>query len=110
MTDTITIGVAEHQKMQRDLAKLYALEAGGVDGWEWYDESLKEWRRENAYQEMIDELCDGFVEIVDQMAIESEVDFPGGYECAPNVNVPRNDDEAKKFIEKVIGKYKDLAP
>ena len=69
---------AEYDKMQRDLAKLYALEAGGVDNWEWYDESLNGWRKENAYDEMIDKLTDDFTETVDDLSIEAEVDYTGG--------------------------------
>lgn len=32
------------KEIERKLAKLAALEAGGVDNWEWYDEALKEYR------------------------------------------------------------------
>lgn len=30
---------------QRDLEKLWALEGGGVDNWDNYDDSLDEWRK-----------------------------------------------------------------
>jgi hypothetical protein len=32
-----------HISYAADLLKLEALERGGVDNWEWYDESLKDW-------------------------------------------------------------------
>ena len=48
MTDeTITITKKELNSLQRDSRKLAALEAGGVDNWEWYSESLEEfWAEE----------------------------------------------------------------
>jgi hypothetical protein len=30
----------------QELKKLWALEAGGVDNWDWYSESLKPWYKE----------------------------------------------------------------
>lgn len=45
--ETITITKKEYNSLQRDSQKLAALEAGGVDNWEWYSESLKEfWEEE----------------------------------------------------------------
>ena len=49
MHDTVTISQREYDQLVRDSYKLAALEAGGVDNWEWYDESLKlidEWNEE----------------------------------------------------------------
>ena len=63
----------EYDKMQRDLSKLYALEAGGVDNWEWFDESLKGWRKENELDEIINELIYEFSECVNELAIEADV-------------------------------------
>lgn len=36
----ITISENEYKRLCRDSAILSALEAGGVDNWEWYSESL----------------------------------------------------------------------
>lgn len=36
----ITISLEEYAELQRDSRMLAALQAGGVDNWEWYDESL----------------------------------------------------------------------
>lgn len=41
------------KKLERMEAKLNALEAGGVDNWEWYGESLKEYNLENEIEEKI---------------------------------------------------------
>lgn len=51
-------------------AKLDALEAGGVDNWEWYSESLKEYFKEKEYEEFIGELIEGISEIVAVEAYE----------------------------------------
>ena len=36
------------EELERSEAKLLALESGGVDNWENYDDSLKEYRKEKA--------------------------------------------------------------
>jgi len=46
------------KELERAEAKLNALEAGGVDNWEWYGESLKEYNAENEIEEKRDELLD----------------------------------------------------
>jgi hypothetical protein len=40
--ETVAITVLEHKRLLRCRAILRALEAGGVDNWEWYGESLKD--------------------------------------------------------------------
>jgi len=48
MEDNITINKKEYDALQKDSRKLAALEAGGVDNWEWYGESLKDfWAEED---------------------------------------------------------------
>lgn len=44
--EMITITKKEYEEMKRELRKLYALEAGGVDNWQWYDASLEDYRKE----------------------------------------------------------------
>jgi len=39
---TITITKAKYDELLLAQRKLDALEAGGVDNWEWYDDSLKD--------------------------------------------------------------------
>ena len=38
--ETITITVKEYNSLERDRTILRALEAGGVDNWQWYEDSL----------------------------------------------------------------------
>ena len=45
--ETVTITLTEYNDLKRDSKMLAALEAGGVDNWEWYFESLREfWAEE----------------------------------------------------------------
>lgn len=39
--ETICISRVEYQKLLDDSKKLSCLEAGGVDNWDWYSESLE---------------------------------------------------------------------
>ena len=51
----------KEKEIARRLSKLDALEAGGVDNWEWYGASLEQWFKENQHEEncqqVFDELC-----------------------------------------------------
>jgi len=56
------VNARELKRLQMAVAKLEASEAGGVDNWEWYDESLKGYRatieREENLEDLLDELCE----------------------------------------------------
>lgn len=96
MSDNVTISASEYKKMQRDLAKLNALEAGGVDNWEWYSESLIEWHKGNHKEELLDWFID---ELNDVMA-ESDVDQPAGQGCGYSIRF--NEVMVKKLVLKFI--------
>ena len=87
----IKISKAEYEKMQRQIAKLEALEAGGVDSWEWYSESLKNWFAENELIELMDDTIDG----INDVLIDAEVDYPAGREAGPSIHF---DDEVMKAV------------
>lgn len=40
--DRVILDIAVYQRLIHDSRVLQALEAGGVDNWEWYSESLRE--------------------------------------------------------------------
>lgn len=42
MSETITIPITEHKYLLACRKELLALEAGGVDNWEYYSEALRE--------------------------------------------------------------------
>lgn len=58
------------KELERAEAKLNALEAGGVDNWEWYGESLKEYRVENELEEKREDLLDELEVIFGECAYE----------------------------------------
>lgn len=41
-TETVTISRVEYRELRAATRKLRALEAGGVDNWEWYDASIED--------------------------------------------------------------------
>jgi len=75
------ITVEKYKSLLDDSRKLAALEAGGVDNWEWYGESLKEYYAENEKDEIIEdtvtEICEAVCECIEQ---------PAGSGCGYGVN------------------------
>lgn len=59
----------------RRLSKLDALEAGGVDNWEWYGEALKEWFAENEKIELAESFVDELCEII---CCDCKIEQPAG--------------------------------
>jgi len=57
-------------ELERAQRKLLALEAGGVDNWEWYSEALKDFNREEEIDERIDALIDELQIIFGECAFE----------------------------------------
>jgi hypothetical protein len=64
------------KEVQRKLAKLEALEAGGVDSWDFYEESLKKWMEENANQETAESIVDEMLDVV-----HDHIEQPAGPGC-----------------------------
>lgn len=99
----VTITQAEYDKMQRDISKLRALESGGVDNWEWYGESLKEWNKENE----IDELLDSIIETINDVLIEADVEQPAGRGCGYSITF--DEAQMKRLILDHLKEYKEIA-
>lgn len=70
----VKIPQEKYNKMLRQIEKLEALERGGVDNWEGYGESLADWFAENE----VEEALDAFVEEVNDILVDAEVDEPAG--------------------------------
>lgn len=88
------------EKDKRRLAKLDALEAGGVDNWEWYDESLKDWFAENEKIEKAECFLDTILEII---CSECEISEPAGSGCGYSIN---NTKPVLNFILESVEKFK----
>lgn len=100
--DTVTINKSELAKMQRQIAKLNALEAGGVDNWEWYGESLDEWNKENE----LDELYENAVHELHDRLVDAEVDEPAGRGCGYSIAL--DDENCIEFFKWLIAEYKKI--
>ena len=102
MEDNVEITKSEYNRMQREIAKLNALEAGGVDNWEWYSDSLAEWCKENELNEFMD---NAIIELHERMA-ESVVEQPAGQGCGYSVTL--DDKNCLSFFKWFIDGYKAI--
>lgn len=78
--------------IQRKLAKLEALEAGGVDNWEFYDEAIKEWRAKNENEETAEDIVK---EILAE--IHDYIEEPAGRGCGYGIK-PEGYEAAVKIL------------
>jgi tRNA A37 N6-isopentenylltransferase MiaA len=92
------------KELERAEAKLYALEAGGVDNWEWYSESLKEWRKENQEEELMDELIENIHQI---FAESASVDEPAGRGCGYRIWL-EDESTLRAVVKTMVGKFLEL--
>jgi hypothetical protein len=86
--------------VERKLAKLEALEAGGVDNWEWYSEALKEWNAENYLEEYADGVLQNVIDTLAGAAYEPSERGAGVAFSSESI------DEAREFIVNGIKNYK----
>jgi hypothetical protein len=82
--------------------KLNCLERGGVDNWEWYGESLNEYREMKERKEKINETLDELLSI-----LSGGIEEPAGRGCGYGVR-EETQEELKDFLLKVMaGKKND---
>ncbi len=60
-------------------SKLNALEAGGVDNWDFYDDSLKEWHEENKIEDAKIVLINDIQEVIAESMVTCEDSRNGVY-------------------------------
>lgn len=89
---TVQISKSQYEKLLDDSAKLNALENGGVDNWEWYDESLTEYHEAKQKAEKRLELVSKLSEYFGEAATIEE--HPGGSIHGGIVTFPSIDEEA----------------
>lgn len=90
------------KELERAYAKLQALENGGVDNWEWYGESLKEWNKENALEELFEDTYEELLEIL----VEARVDEPAGRGCG--YSITPDEDSVRKLLKRFTISYSEL--
>jgi hypothetical protein len=80
--------------------KLNALEAGGVDNWEWYDESLESIRKEDKLEDVVDMYVQNILELAAIAEVSAEDSRNGLY----IVNI--DEDETRSILETFLREYK----
>lgn len=99
MTHEVKITKRYLKNLERAQAKLQALEAGGVDNWERYGESLKEFRLEEELDELIAKHVDSICQTV---AEDCTVEYPSCLEAGAAIMFP---DGVEEQIEKWVRKF-----
>lgn len=95
--------LAELEKAER---KLSALEAGGVDNWEWYSESMSEFFKEEEQEEIIDELIENIIQIVNE---DGDFDEPAGRGAGYSVNLDQAGElTLRNTLLRFIKKYNEV--
>lgn len=83
----------------RRLAKLDALERGGVDNWEFYDEALTEYSNTIEKEEKIEDFMENIFEI-----ICTYIEEPAGRGCGYGIRI----EGQEKAIEFALKEIKEL--
>lgn len=103
MTHEVKITKRYLKNLERAYSKLEALEAGGVCDWEWYDESLKDFRKEEQTEELIENYVDSILTVCSE---EGDVEYPAGRECGHNILPGDAEDTVisllRKFLQEAI--------
>ena len=102
----VKISAKRLKELERSAAKLNALECGGVDNWEWYGESLKEWNKENRLEELLEEVVEN---IHDIMVDGVDYDFPAGRDAGISLNINEQGEEMiKRIFLKLVKEYTEM--
>lgn len=104
----VKISAKRLQQLERSQRILDALEAGGVDNWEWYSESLKDFRKEEELENIIQDYVN---EILEVCSDEGDVEYPAGRECGHSILLGGAEDGVysllQKFMQEVIDTNKE---
>lgn len=102
----IKISAKRLKELERAQAKLQALESGGVHDWEWFEESLKEWNKENRLEEILEEVVEN---IHDIMVDGVDYDFPAGRDAGISLTLNQSGEEGiKNIFMQLVKEYNDL--
>lgn len=99
MTHEVKITKRYLKNLERAYSKLEALEAGGVCNWEWYGESLKEFRQEEELDDLIAKHVDNICQTV---AEDCRVEYHSCRETGAAIMFP---DGVEEQIEQWIRKF-----
>ena len=92
----IRVSTTRLAQLEKAEKKLQALEAGGVDNWEWYSESLKDFFVEEEREELLDKILENTIQVFCE---EGEVNYPAGREAGHSISLSR---ESEQFLRRVL--------
>lgn len=94
------------KELERIESKLMALEAGGVDNWEGYCDSLSDWFKANEVEELVQD----FISEFDANYFEFvEVDYPAGRDAGESVSFTNDwNNFFERMIYGLLSKYDEI--
>lgn len=96
----MTISNKRLKELERAERKLQALEAGGVDNWEWYGESLSEFHKEEGIEELID---DFILDVQEHVLVDGiNVEYPSVREAGFSTTLT---DAGEEILRSLLKKY-----
>ena len=84
MSNKIEISYEQYKELLDREEKLSALEVGGVDNWEWYDESLEGYYKKKKLENLVDDTLREILDIVAVSDISCEDSLNGLYIINPD--------------------------
>lgn len=84
------------KKIERRLAKLDALEAGGVDKWEFYDEAMTDYQNTVEKEEKIEKFMEEIFEI-----ICPHLEEPAGRGCGYGIREAGQEEALQHALKKI---------
>ena len=104
----VKIDTKRLHELERNSRILEALQQGGVDNWEWYGESLKDFRKEEELDDLISQYTDDILQVCSE---EGDVEYPAGRECGHSILLGGAEDSVvsllQKFMTEIIQSVKD---
>ena len=101
MTTEVKISAKRLEELERSQRKLNALEAGGVDNWEWYDESLTDFRKEEQMEDQLEK----FIDNLNDVLAEAQVEEPAGHGCGYAITF--DEDFVKRLVRDLVKDIQD---
>lgn len=102
MMGSVSVDKKRLEDLERASRKLAALEAGGVDNWEWYSESLSDFLKEEGEEELISD----FIGSLNDVIAEANVDQPAGPGCGYSITF--NEGQVVSLLKQFLVDWSEL--
>lgn len=98
----IEITEKEYKELLKSQSKLTSLENGGVDNWEFYEDALDEFLKDENFNENVDAFVDEILTTVSEFTYEPS-ERGAGFAVSENGGF-----ELEKLIKKTVKEFKSL--